>query len=84
MARSNQILVPQARAALDKFKWEAAQQAGITLQPGQYGGDIPSKVWGSVGGQMVRQMIQSYQQSVAGGQAVPTATAPIQTQYKQQ
>ena len=83
MAR-NSILVPQAKAAMDQFKYEVAAQIGLNVKPGDYWGDIPSRLNGAVGGHMVRQMIQSYQQGVAGGQAAPTATAPIQTQYKQQ
>lgn len=73
--RSNSILVPQARKAMDQFKWETASQVGLNLKPGDYGGDIPSRMWGAVGGHMVRQMIQSYQQSLAGGQAAATTTA---------
>ena len=69
--KSNTILVPQARKAMDQFKWETAQQVGINLQPGDYGGDIPSRMWGAVGGHMVRQMIQAYQESLAGGAGAP-------------
>lgn len=79
--RSNQIIVPQARAAMDKFKWETAQQVGLNLKPGDYGGDIPSRMWGAVGGHMVRQMIQAYQQSLAGGQATATTT-PNASQFQ--
>lgn len=80
--KSNTILVPQARAAMDKFKWETAQQVGLNLKPGDYGGDVPSRVWGAVGGHMVRQMIHSYQQGLAGGGPVQaTSTAqPSQIQ----
>lgn len=80
--RTNSILVPQARAAMDKFKWETAQQVGINLQPGDYGGDIPSRMWGAVGGHMVRQMIQSYQESLAGGGSVQATAMPQPSQYK--
>lgn len=60
MARSNQTLVPEARAALDKFKMEAASEVGVTLKQG-YNGDLTSKQAGSIGGQMVKKMIQSYE-----------------------
>ena len=56
MARSNSKLVPEARAALDKFKMEAASEVGVNLKQG-YNGDLTSKQAGSVGGQMVKKMI---------------------------
>ncbi|MHB1420704.1 MAG: small, acid-soluble spore protein, alpha/beta type [Bacillota bacterium] len=65
----NSILVPQARAAMDNFKWEVASSVGINIPKGGYGGDIPSKAWGSVGGNMVRTMIASYEQSLSGTQS---------------
>lgn len=55
---ANKTLVPQARAALDKFKMEAARDVGVNLKPG-YNGDLTSKQNGSVGGQMVKKMIES-------------------------
>jgi len=55
---ANKTLVPQARAALDKFKMEAAHDVGVNLKPG-YNGDLTSKQNGSVGGQMVKKMIES-------------------------
>ena len=57
---SNKALVPQAREALDKFKMEAASEVGVNLKQG-YNGDLTSKQAGSVGGQMVKKMIQSYE-----------------------
>ncbi|MBQ9130534.1 MAG: alpha/beta-type small acid-soluble spore protein [Clostridia bacterium] len=53
----NQKLVPEARAALDKFKMEAASEVGVTLKQG-YNGDLTSKQAGSVGGQMVKKMVE--------------------------
>jgi len=53
-------LVPDARAALDKFKMEAAAEVGVNLAQG-YNGDLTAKQAGSVGGQMVKKMIQSYE-----------------------
>lgn len=61
MAR-NKLLVPQAKASMDQFKMEAAQDVGVTLQPG-YNGNLTSQQAGSIGGQMVKKMIQSYEQS---------------------
>lgn len=67
MARnsSNQILVPQARAAMDQFKYEAAQEVGVNLKQG-YNGDLTSREAGSIGGQMVKKMIYDYQSRQAG------------------
>ena len=48
-------LVPEARAALDKFKMEAANEVGVNLNNG-YNGDLTSRQAGSVGGQMVNNM----------------------------
>jgi len=56
-------VVPEARAALDKFKTEAASEVGVNLKQG-YNGDLTSKEAGSVGGQMVKKMISSYEQSI--------------------
>ncbi len=61
MANSNKRnLVPEARAALDRFKMEAANEVGVNHKDG-YNGDLTSKQAGSVGGQMVKKMIQSYE-----------------------
>ncbi|MBQ7976728.1 MAG: alpha/beta-type small acid-soluble spore protein [Clostridia bacterium] len=62
----NKKLVPQAKSALDKFKMEAANEVGVNLTNG-YNGDLTSKQAGSVGGQMVKKMIQSYEQNLANG-----------------
>jgi small acid-soluble spore protein D (minor alpha/beta-type SASP) len=68
MARSsNQILNQNARGAMDKFKMEAASEVGVNLKQG-YNGDLTSRQAGSIGGQMVKKMIQSYENSL-GGQA---------------
>ena len=61
MAKSgNSSLVPQAREALDKFKMEAASEVGVNLKQG-YNGDLTSRQAGSVGGQMVKKMIEGYE-----------------------
>ncbi len=59
----NKALVPEAREALDKFKMEAANDVGVNLKQG-YNGDLTSKQAGSVGGQMVKKMIQEYENSM--------------------
>ena len=63
--RSNTIVVPQARQAMDQLKYETASEIGLTNYQG-YLGDVPSRLNGAVGGNMVRKMIQAYQQSKAG------------------
>ncbi|MDR1003167.1 MAG: alpha/beta-type small acid-soluble spore protein [Oscillospiraceae bacterium] len=63
MANSKQSLVPEARDALNKFKMEAATEVGVDLKQG-YNGNLTSKQAGSVGGQMVKKMIQSYENSI--------------------
>ncbi len=60
MTSSNKAVVPSAREALNKFKMEAASQVGVNLKQG-YNGDLTSKEAGSVGGQMVKKMIESYE-----------------------
>ena len=60
---ANSSLVPQAREALNKFKMESATEIGVNLKQG-YNGDLTSKQAGSVGGQMVKKMIQSYENSL--------------------
>ena len=62
MAKSN-INVPEAKAALEKFKMEAANEVGVTLKQG-YNGDLTSKQAGSVGGQMVKKMVESYENNL--------------------
>lgn len=58
----SKIVVPQAREALDRFKMEAANEVGVNLKQG-YNGDLTSKQAGSVGGQMVKKMIEAYESS---------------------
>ena len=54
MKSNNQINIPQAREAMDKFKMQAAQEVGVNLQNG-YNGHLTSREAGSVGGQMVKK-----------------------------
>ena len=57
---SNHLVVPAAREAMEKFKMEAATEVGVNLKEG-YNGDLTAKQAGSVGGQMVKKMIESYE-----------------------
>ena len=57
---NNKKLVPEAKEAMDKFKMEAASEVGVNLKNG-YNGDLTSRQAGSVGGQMVKKMIEKYE-----------------------
>ena len=52
----NSITVPEAKAALDQFKMQAASEVGVTLNQNGYNGNLTSKQAGSIGGQMVNSM----------------------------
>ncbi|MCR4420794.1 MAG: alpha/beta-type small acid-soluble spore protein [Clostridia bacterium] len=76
--RSNRIIIPEARAAMDRFKYEMAAEVGLNVGDGSYWGDIPSRQCGAVGGHMVRRMIQAYEQGLAGQTTAPQAYgAPV-------
>ena len=60
---SNHLVNPQARDAMDRFKMEAASEVGVNLKEG-YNGDLTSREAGSVGGQMVKKMIESYERTM--------------------
>ena len=60
---TNQLNVPEARAAMDKFKMEAASEVGVNLKEG-YNGVLTSREAGPVGGQMVKKMIESYEKNL--------------------
>ena len=62
-SHSNQPVVPGAREALNKFKMEAASEVGVNLKQG-YNGDLTSREAGSVGGQMVKKMIEAYEKNM--------------------
>ena len=64
MAQSNKIVVPSAKAAMEQFKMEAANEVGVTLNKG-YNGDLTSRQAGSIGGQMVKKMIERYENELS-------------------
>jgi len=64
-SNSNQKVVPEAREALDRFKYEVASEVGVNLKNG-YNGDISAKDAGRVGGNMVRKMIQQAENQMSG------------------
>ena len=64
MARnSNNLVVPQAREALNRFKMESAREVGVNLKNG-YNGDLTSREAGSIGGNMVKKMVEAYEQGL--------------------
>ena len=76
---SNKLNIPEAKAAMDKFKMEAANEVGVNLKNG-YNGDLTSREAGSVGGQMVKKMIESYEKNLyllLRRGARPTGRAPL-------
>ena len=60
---NNRLNVPAAREAMEKFKMEAANEVGVNLKNG-YNGDLTSRQAGSVGGQMVKKMIEAYENGI--------------------
>ncbi len=60
MTSNNKAVVPEAKAALDRFKMEVAQEVGVNLKQG-YNGDLTAREAGSVGGMMVKKMIEAYE-----------------------
>ncbi|MBI6872498.1 MULTISPECIES: alpha/beta-type small acid-soluble spore protein [Clostridium] len=61
--RNNRVLVPQAKQGLDQFKMESAREVGVNLKEG-YNGDLTSREAGSVGGNMVKKMVEAYEQGL--------------------
>ena len=60
---TNKTNVPEAKEAMNRFKMEAANEVGVNLKQG-YNGDLTSRQAGSVGGQMVKKMIESYEKNL--------------------
>ena len=57
---SNKLNVPQSKQGMEQFKMQAANEVGVNLKNG-YNGDLTSREAGSVGGQMVKKMIEAYE-----------------------
>ena len=62
---SNKALVPEAKKALEQFKMQAASEVGVNLNQG-YNGDLTSRQAGSIGGQMVKKMVEKYENEIKG------------------
>ena len=64
MTNSNTKVVPEAREALNKFKYEVASEVGVTLKEG-YNGHLSSRDAGRIGGNMVRKLIETAEKQMA-------------------
>ncbi|MBA5851505.1 alpha/beta-type small acid-soluble spore protein [Clostridium sp. cel8] len=60
---SNKLVVPEAKEKLNQFKMESAREVGVNLKQG-YNGDLTAREAGSVGGNMVKKMIEAYEQNM--------------------
>ena len=63
--KTNRVEVPEAKAAMDRFKTEVASELGVNLKEG-YNGDLTSREAGSIGGEMVKKMIMKQEQQMSG------------------
>ncbi len=64
---TNNMAVPEAKAAMNRFKEEVASELGVPLKDG-YNGDLTSRQAGSIGGEMVKKMIMKQEQQMSSGQ----------------
>ncbi|WP_270172585.1 alpha/beta-type small acid-soluble spore protein [Paenibacillus sp. SYP-B4298] len=67
MARNNQLVVPQARAALEQMKYEVAQELGIQIPQDGYYGNMATRDAGSLGGYITRRLVQIAQEQLSAG-----------------
>ena len=67
---SNQVLVPQARAGLERMKMEAAQSLGVQIPASGYYGDVTSRETGSLGGYITKNLVAMAEQQLSGGQNI--------------
>lgn len=63
-SRNNRTLVPEAKAGLNRLKTEVASEMGLQDYENGYKGDLSSKQNGSVGGEMVKRMVESYEKGL--------------------
>ncbi len=68
-SRTNQLVVPQAKQALDQLKYEVAQELGIAIPQDGYMGNMATRDAGSIGGHITRKLVQIAEQQLAGRQA---------------
>lgn len=65
MPSTNRTVIPEAKTALNKFKYEVSRELGVTLTDG-YNGNIAARDAGRIGGQMVRRMIEIAERNLSG------------------
>ena len=65
-SNNNRVVVPEAKEAMNKFKMEVANEIGVPLSEGGYNGNLTSAQNGSVGGYMVKKMIEAQEREMAG------------------
>lgn len=73
---SNKAVVPEAKGALDRFKYEVANELGVPLTDG-YNGNLTSKQNGSVGGYMVKKMIEAQERQMSSGSQAASSTKSV-------
>lgn len=66
LTSKNRSLVPEAKAGLDQFKHEVASEIGVQIPSNGYWGNMTSRDCGSVGGYMVKKMVEAYERNLAG------------------
>ena len=66
-SRGNRTVVPEAKGALNKMKYEIASELGINLKQG-YNGDLPSRQAGYIGGYMTKRLIEQAERAMSGQQ----------------
>ena len=62
---NNKIVVPEAKAAMEQFKMQAANEVGVAYNQNGYNGQLTSREAGSIGGQMVKKMIEKYESEIS-------------------
>lgn len=67
---SNQLVVPQARQALEQLKYEVASELGIHFPKNAYHGDLTSRDAGQIGGNITRRLVQTAEQAISGSTQV--------------
>lgn len=67
MARRNQLVIPQARAALEQMKFEVASELGIQIPQDGYYGNMLTRETGQLGGNITRRLVQMAEQQLGGG-----------------
>ncbi|MEC9488556.1 MAG: alpha/beta-type small acid-soluble spore protein [Halanaerobium sp.] len=70
--RSNTYVNPLAAEGMERFKYEIAQELGIQTPPGGYWGTMTTRDTGAIGGNMVRKMVEAYENNLAGGASYQT------------